>query len=336
MQLKALYLPLLAFIFILSFVDVRPVAALYFPSRLGETLPTTLVNLFQKYCYGTLQISTLDNEDVDPEDFWQRARDLGEKAQSYTENLMKDAAERSQEARQKIAELAERMKTIVGGATALHEELHALSKLRVQRLKRDVVQTETVSLDDIAEDLQHTFAKVLEELQVMFPLPDKALGHEDREVVVTAALEKAGAALLMVCAKYGMDEERARVHWDGTLRPPIHMTVVLIGDLVEQHPDLLTYVLFTGAVMLIPNYWLLRLLLGIFGFGPAGPGKGTTAAWAQRVFYGAAVSKGSWFRFLDSVAMTVKAPGWLGWLGGLIGIGLGSGGVVFGSCGKRK
>ncbi|KAJ7757722.1 hypothetical protein DFH07DRAFT_695745, partial [Mycena maculata] len=167
-----------------------------------------------------------------------------------------------------------------------------------------------VSLDDIAEDLQHAFAKVLKELQVMFPPPDKAPGHEDREVVVTAALEKAGAALVMVCAQYGMDEERVRVHWDGTLRPAIHTTVVLIGDLVEQHPDLLTYVLFTGAVMLIPDYWLLRPVFGIFGFGPTGPVKGTTVAWAQRVFYGAAVSKGSWFAFLDSVAISIKAPGW--------------------------
>jgi hypothetical protein len=108
--------------------------------------------------------------------------------------------------------------------------------------------------------------------------------------VVVAALEKAGAALITVCVKHGMDEERVRLHW-GTVRSAIENMVVLVGgfflflrcfsrlslragDLVEQHPDLLSAVLFTVAVMLIPEYWLLRPLLRVFGFWPLGPGKG--------------------------------------------------------------
>ncbi|KAJ7482377.1 hypothetical protein B0H11DRAFT_2418663 [Mycena galericulata] len=283
MQLKTFHLPILACIFALCLVEVRPVLALYFPARPSETLPSTLVNFFQQYRYGTPEAAIL-----------------------YTT----DAAERSQDVRQKVAEIEERIRTIVRGATAIHEELHALHKLRLQReSNRDVpeFQTEAVSLDDIAGDLQRVFEKVLEELKDMFPAPDHAQGHDERQAAVAVALEKAGAALVTVCAKYGMDEERARAHWDGVVRPAIHTTVVLIGDLVEHHPDLLGSVLFFGAVMLIPNYWLLRPVLSLFGFGPTGPVKGSTAAWAQRVFYGASVSKGSWFALLDKVID--KVPG---------------------------
>ncbi|KAJ6538449.1 hypothetical protein DFH09DRAFT_1176912 [Mycena vulgaris] len=69
--------------------------------------------------------------------------------------------------------------------------------------------------------------------------------------------------------------------------------------------------LLVGPFLLIPNYWFLRPILSAFGFGPIGPIKGTAAAWAQRFFYGAAVGKGTWFAFLTSVGMTLKAPGWL-------------------------
>lgn len=109
--------------------------------------------------------------------------------------------------------------------------------------------------------------------------------------MVAVALEKAGAALMTVCVKHGMNEERVAMHW-GTVRPAIENMVVVLGgcvlsarfrvvlssdagDLVEQHPDLLSALLITGAVMLIPEYLVLRPLLSLFGFGPMGPVKGT-------------------------------------------------------------
>jgi hypothetical protein len=102
-----------------------------------------------------------------------------------------------------------------------------------------------------------------------------------------------------------------------------NLTFGVTGDLIEQHPFLfaaLFEVLSIGLTM-VPGFWLLRLLLRIFGFGSAGPmkgavvnlyelspteslGAGTAASWAQRAFYGAAVSKGSWFSFLQKAAMT--------------------------------
>ncbi|KAJ7693938.1 hypothetical protein B0H17DRAFT_1330256 [Mycena rosella] len=313
MHLKTFSLPLLAVICTLSLGDVRPVAAaVYFPTSLGAGFPVAVQRFVQQHVFS--------QSDPDPEDFWQRARELGDRARRFGDKLMKDAAEQSQEIRDKIGELTERMEAVVRGATALNEELHTSAALPF--------------VDNVAEDLERAFAAVLAELEVLFPAPDQAPNHAQRKEVVAVALDKAGVALMGVCTKYGMDEQRAREHW-GTVRPAIENMVMVLGDLAEQHPDLLQALLFTGAVLLIPEYWLLRPLLGVFGFGPTGPVKGTTASWAQRVFYGAAVNKGSWFAMLDKAAMTFKAPGWWASVGGIIGVGLGAVGAFFGGCGGR-
>lgn len=47
-----------------------------------------------------------------------------------------------------------------------------------------------------------------------------------------------------------------------------------IGDINEQHPQLLPALAFSVAALLIPESWILRPLLSVFGFGPAGPVKG--------------------------------------------------------------
>jgi hypothetical protein len=103
-----------------------------------------------------------------------------------------------------------------------------------------------------------------------------------------------------------------------------NLTFGVTGDFIEQHPFLfaaLFQFLSIGLTMAVPGFWLLRLLLRIFGFGSGGPmkgavvnlyelspteslGAGTAASWAQGAFYGAAVSKGSWFSSLQKAAMT--------------------------------
>ncbi|KAJ7639228.1 hypothetical protein FB45DRAFT_787914 [Roridomyces roridus] len=293
----------------LCLIQVQSTTALQFPLH----LPVTLVNIFQHY---HAQPNVHTNE-VDLEDFWLRARELGDKAKSYSEDLIKKAAERSQVVSRAVGEVKDRIHTIVRGATDWHEELNALRILRAQRSKtaRDV----SLDLDGITAELEVAFGRVVAELNATFPAPDHAPGHEERVAAVEAALDQAGAALLPVCAKYGMNEERTRVYWDA-MRPAIFVAVVTIGDLAEQHPDLLEALLFMAAIAILPEIGIARPLLRLFGWGPTGPAKGSTAAWAQRVFYGAAVSKGSWFAKLQQAAMSGTKwwwlPGWIRrWLG---------------------
>ncbi|KAJ7693951.1 hypothetical protein B0H17DRAFT_1199625 [Mycena rosella] len=265
MQLKTFSLPLLAVICTLSLGDVRPVAAaVHFPTSLGAAFPAAVQRFAQQHVFS--------QSDPDPEDFWQRARDLGDRARCFGDKLIKDAAERSQEIRDKIGELTERMETVVRGATALNEELPTSTALSF--------------VDNISEDLERVFAAVLAELE--------------RKEVVAVTLDKAGAALIGVCTRYGMDEQRAREHW-GTVRPAIE-TMVVVLDRCLRALYLLQAVLFS-LVMLIPESWVLRPVLGVFGL--AGPVEGAPAAWAQSVFYGATVPKGSPFSFFQKLGMTL-------------------------------
>ncbi|KAJ6466730.1 hypothetical protein C8R47DRAFT_1153511 [Mycena vitilis] len=330
MKLNALCLPLLAFIFTLSLVDLPPVTALYFPGYVTNRLTSSVVAFVQQHAYS--ENPTSDAEDLDPENFWRRAREMGDTARSYGEKLLEDAAKHSKEMHDSISELKERLQAIVHGATALHDELETSVKSKSKsHAQRSVGKGDenAISGGDLAEDLERAFNNVLEELKGMFPTPKEAPGHEDRQKMVAVALDKAGVALMTVCVKHGMSEERVEMHWS-IVRPAVENVIVLMGDLVEQHPDLLSAVLFTAVLTIIPEYILLRPLLRIFGFGPLGPVKGTPASWAQRTFYGASVKKGSWFAYLEAIA---AKPRW-GGLGVLLGAV--SVGTLFGSCGGRR
>jgi len=49
--------------------------------------------------------------------------------------------------------------------------------------------------------------------------------------------------------------------------------------------------------------WSLVTVLGVIGFAATGPVAGSVAAGAQSMFYGGAVSAGSWFAVAQSIAM---------------------------------
>jgi hypothetical protein len=109
------------------------------------------------------------------------------------------------------------------------------------------------------------------------------------------------------------------------LKPRVEKLVVITGDLIEQHPVLFSTLVFSATAMLIPESWILRPLLSMIGYGPYGPIKGSPAAWAQRRFWGAAVSKGSWFAFLQRAGMKgISVRPIMGAIGGAIGAIVGS------------
>jgi hypothetical protein len=196
MRLRSLYLPLLALTFVLCFANLPPVTALDFPALLGEGLPGLPVPGFPQ------------------------AYVLSENAILHT---LEEAAARSKDVRETIGELKEHMNTVVDGAKALLDELHEVT------VKRRASDERGDSEEDITKDLERAFEGVLEELKVMFPAPEEALGHEERQRVVTVALDKVGSALITVCVKYKMDEERARSFWE-TIRAALEKLIMLLGE----------------------------------------------------------------------------------------------------------
>ncbi|TRM62059.1 hypothetical protein BD626DRAFT_499654, partial [Schizophyllum amplum] len=121
--------------------------------------------------------------------------------------------------------------------------------------------------------------------------------EEEISWALHAVLEKAksDAAVKDVLVKHGVQEEDAQVVLEHIGRLLVQM-VVITGDIHELHP------------VLFDTGWIMRPLLSVFGFGPAGPVKGSAAAWMQRQFWGAAVVEDSWFSFLQRAGMTASKP----------------------------
>ncbi|KAN0098016.1 hypothetical protein V8E55_002462 [Tylopilus felleus] len=91
-----------------------------------------------------------------------------------------------------------------------------------------------------------------------------------------------------LAAHHGIDKEVVLIYLLA-LEPPVHKLTVAIGDLNEQYPQILPALTFSVSVLLMPESWILRPFLSVFGFGPSGPAKGSAATWIQRHFWGGAV-----------------------------------------------
>ncbi|KAI0954509.1 hypothetical protein AcW1_006384 [Taiwanofungus camphoratus] len=163
----------------------------------------------------------------------------------------------------------------------------------------------------VSDGLDALFMALLEELQDEFPPLETAPSHAERRASVSRVMERAEEAMVRFCADRGMPAEGVKSQLDG-LFPHMEKLVVMMGDLAEQHPVLLENLLLSGAVMLIPETWILRPLLRLFGFGSSGPVKGSAAAWAQRVFFGAVVKEDAWFSFLQRAGMKPAMRGSIG------------------------
>ena len=150
------------------------------------------------------------------------------------------------------------------------------------------------SMQDVSDDLSALFESILEQLAKEFPAPDKAPNHEERRSLVRETLRRLEEGTLSLSEKWGVPENTARELFL-TIGPVVESLVVTTGmsflhvpvrslntrflplhpgDLVEQHPTILEIMLFSGAILLIPESWILRPLLTGFGFGPNGPIKG--------------------------------------------------------------
>ena len=51
------------------------------------------------------------------------------------------------------------------------------------------------------------------------------------------------------------------------------------GQVIDEHPILGETLLFAGTALIIPEDWLLRQVLSLFGFGPSSPVKGVVDRW---------------------------------------------------------
>ncbi|OJA13277.1 hypothetical protein AZE42_05027 [Rhizopogon vesiculosus] len=106
-----------------------------------------------------------------------------------------------------------------------------------------------ITTDSMKEELAHIFHAAFEELKVQFPAPGEAPGHGNRATMISAVLDHIEEGFIQFAVKHGVSEE------------------ILKRDLVEHHPNLADTFLVTTIFMLLPELWLLRPVLRLFGFG---------------------------------------------------------------------
>ncbi|THH28857.1 hypothetical protein EUX98_g5334 [Antrodiella citrinella] len=181
-----------------------------------------------------------------------------------------------------------------------------------------------VNITKFSGELDHLLHQTAENVKEMFPPPDTALGHKGRETSIRLVLATVQDKIVDLAVKHGMNESVVRLHTSEIVQAVEHI-FVFIGDLAEQNPGLFTELVIAVVVMAFPESWFLQPLLAAVGFGPRGAIKGdggsfffmrtrvnvlsdtlgSFAAWMQRTFFGAAVPKGSFFSYLQSLAMKV-------------------------------
>ncbi|KAI9460433.1 hypothetical protein HD554DRAFT_1586953 [Boletus coccyginus] len=166
-----------------------------------------------------------------------------------------------------------------------------------------------ITFDTLTEELEGIFVGIVNDLEKI-PPPDEAPGHAERAEMVNRILDDVARELIKLATRYGIEEEVV-TSYINALKPPVQTLTVAVGDINEQHPKLLPALIFSVAVLLIPESWILKSFLRLFGFGLTGPVKGSAAAWMQSYFFGAAVEAGSWFSLLQAAGMGTL-PGWAG------------------------
>ncbi|KAG1875432.1 hypothetical protein DFJ58DRAFT_756287 [Suillus subalutaceus] len=237
----------------------------------------------------------------DTRKFWDKIIELSPNVKEYADEFFHHAVELYPS--EMLTEFRESMVNVSATATVLC------------KVCGGAAEDSGVSLHTIIEEQKDIFVVLFEDLMKTFPPPGEAAGHDNRTIMINAALDRFEEGFLGVTTKLGVSEELLESH-TSSLKFVVQHVAVTIGDLAEQHPEivnaLLLIVIAELSPLLLPEMgtlfggWLLRPLLHMFGFGPLGPIKGGIAAWLQRWVYGATIPKGAWFAALQRLGMIGK------------------------------
>jgi len=229
-------------------------------------------------------------------DFWEMAIKSEKNLQDYVSRLLGSAA--ADLGSVQFTDIRFAMNHIVSATATFRDNI------------KGALDAHHITFDKLTEELEGVFVAIKGNLEQKFPSPDKAPSHAEREEMVDKVLDDTSRALRNLTTRYGIREEVVETYILA-LKPQVQALTVAVGDINEQHPQLLTTLVFSVAALLIPESWILRPFLSLFGFGPAGPVKGSAATWLQRRFWGGAVRAGSWFSLLQAAGMGV-IPKWAG------------------------
>ncbi|KAN0098015.1 hypothetical protein V8E55_002461 [Tylopilus felleus] len=240
----------------------------------------------------------------EPFHFWDIVKTSGQKLQDCVSYLLNAAASYFNSTH--FTEITSAMNEIVNATTIFRNNIQGS------------LHDQQITFDTLTAELEGIFMTIVNDLKKI-PPPDKAPGHPERAEMVDKVLHDTTQALTKLATRYGFQEEAVTTYML-VLKPHVHALVVAVGDINEQHPELLSFLVFSVAILLVPEAWILRSFLSVFGFGPAGPIKGSPAAWMQSRFLGGTVKSGSWFSWLQSAGMLSRWNGFVTTIPLLIGL----------------
>ncbi|KAJ2930866.1 hypothetical protein H1R20_g6233, partial [Candolleomyces eurysporus] len=213
------------------------------------------------------------------------------KGEAIAASVLKDVANQHPDLADQVQNFQGHFSKIVEYAEGMKREL---VKLNIDpTLVHDYISREAAN---IVENLKAEFNK---------PLPDELVERARyRNQMIAKALDHLEYAFVYICVQSGhLSEEDAR-----RIFAPVKKAIqdgLFHRDFVDKHPELTEVIVISAVCFLIPESFILRPILFVFGFGPAGPLKGSLAAWFQSRFWGGAVAKSSWFAYFQRAAMKV-------------------------------
>ncbi|KAN0100111.1 hypothetical protein V8E55_000095 [Tylopilus felleus] len=210
-----------------------------------------------------------------------------ETLQDHVHNLLESAAAYFR--LDKFTDILSTMNHIVSATATFRDDING------------VLDAHNITFDILCQGLEDAFMVIIDGLEKI-PPPDKAPGHAERLEMFDKIMNDTTKGITNFATPYGLEDEFSPFF--SGLKPHVQSLIVTIGDINEQHPALLPVLLPIVATLLIPESWILRPFLKLFGFGPKGPVKGSPAAWLQSNFWGGAVKADSWFSRLQAAGMS--------------------------------
>lgn len=151
------------------------------------------------------------------ESFWDKIIELGpnikKNLEEYADELFHHAVELYPS--DKLTEFRESMANVTATVTVLH------------KVCSGAAEDSGVSFQTIIEEHGDIFVDLFGELMKMFPPPDEAPGHDNRTIMISAALDRFEEVFLQVATKLGVSEELLKSHSSSLKFVVQHVTVTI-------------------------------------------------------------------------------------------------------------
>ncbi|KIJ07570.1 hypothetical protein PAXINDRAFT_173439 [Paxillus involutus ATCC 200175] len=179
-----------------------------------------------------------------------------------------------------ISKLMESFETLVDSTTTLGTTLRSIIETLVETARQDD------GLHALSEKIVFHLRSVLDDLLAEFHMPasESAPGHVERVRSVSEFVEQAQQWIIRVGEMYEVQRGVLEPHL-AIIRPYVEELWVLVGDIIELHPEAITKLVWR-IVALLPGMGFVKPLVTLFCFGPSALGEDLLGGWMFKKMFG--------------------------------------------------